>query len=85
MTSRFALLCLLALAFLPNPVPGWLRVGVAGLGLGSFLVGLLWPYTVGPLGSMPGAVASLVGAVMLMSAGIVSVALGRHAEPSRGV
>ncbi len=56
-----ALLAILVLAILHNPIPAWIRVGIAGLAVGSFLLGMLWPYVVGPLGALPGAIASLVG------------------------
>ena len=45
----------LALAALENPIGRWLRTGVAGVALGGFVLGLAWPYVVGPLGAGPGA------------------------------
>ena len=45
----------LALAALENPIGRWLRTGVAGVALGCFVLGLAWPYVVGPLGAGPGA------------------------------
>jgi hypothetical protein len=81
------LLGILALGIVHNPVPVWVRVGLAGLGLGALLVGLVWPYLLGPLGADPGALAVTVGALMLVVAGIIALAwrhAGRHAghDPS---
>ena len=49
----------LALAALQNPIGRWLRTGVAGVALGAFVLGLAWPYVVGPLGAGPGALLGL--------------------------
>ena len=73
------LLVTLALALVTNPIPVWVRVGLAGLGLGALLLGLVWPYAIGPLGAGPGALIVVVGALALVVAGCVALAADRHA------
>lgn len=74
-----AILAVLVLAVVKNPVPAWLRLGLPGLGLGALLLGLLWPYVFGPLGAQPGAFVSMLGSVMLIGVGIATLVLDRHA------
>ena len=69
----------LALAALENPIGRWLRTGVAGVALGGFVLGLAWPYVVGPLGAGPGALLAWVSGLVLFVAGIVSLLVLRHA------
>ena len=69
----------LALAALQNPIGRWLRTGVVGVALGSFVLGLAWPYVVGPLGAGPGALLAWVSGLVLFVAGIVSLLVLRHA------
>jgi hypothetical protein len=69
----------LALAVLENPIGRWLRTGVAGVALGGFVLGLAWPYVVGPLGAGPGALLAWVSGLVLFVAGIVSLLVLRHA------
>ena len=45
----------LALGVVKTTVPAWLRTGVLGLALGGLLIGLTWPYAIGPLGAGIGA------------------------------
>jgi hypothetical protein len=83
------------LGVVQNPVPTWLRLGIPGVALGSLLVGLIWPYLFGPLGGRPGLFVSLVGALLLLAAGLLCLVadrLGsdaddgaRHAPPGRPV
>lgn len=79
------LLVVLVLALVHNPIPVWVRVGLSGLGLGSLLVGLVWPYLVGPLGSGPGVLIVVGGALLLGVAGVVAIATDRHVGAERGV
>ena len=79
------LLAVLALAVVKNPVPAWARLGIPGLAFGSLLVGMLWPYVLGPLGPLAGAYLSLIGAVVLIVAAIASLASDRHAPTHTGV
>jgi hypothetical protein len=69
----------LALAVLQNPIGRWLRTGVAGVALGAFVLGLAWPYVVGPLGAGPGAMLAWLSGLVLFVAGIVSLLVLRHA------
>lgn len=78
-------LAVLALALLPNPVPPWLRAGVAGLALGGLLLGLVWPYVVGPLGGQIGALGEAVAALVLLLGGTFAVRPARHGTPPPGV
>ncbi len=71
-----------ALAAMPNRVSAWFRSGVLGLILGSLVLGLAWPYALGPLGAGPGVVLVVVAGFMLVGAGLTGVATSRHrAEP----
>lgn len=80
------LLAVLALALAVDRVPLWIRVGLPGLGLGSLLIGLVWPYLlVSQLDAGPGAVAILVGAILLGSAGVIALTDDRHRSPDRAV
>lgn len=74
------MLAVLALAVARTRVPAWLRLGLPGLVLSSLLVGLLWPYLLGPLGALPGAYLSLAGAIILGAAGVAALVTDRHAR-----
>ncbi len=80
-----AAVAIAALAGVPNRAPVWLRAGVAGLLLGAFVIGLLWPYVVGPLGAAVGSLVSLVGAMVLTIAGVAALWRSRHATGEPGV
>lgn len=81
-----AILGSLGLALIDNRVPVWIRTGIAGLGLGALLLGLVWPYlTLPSLGAGPGSVIAAIGAVGLVASGILALVADRHAEPSRPV
>jgi hypothetical protein len=80
-----ALLAVLGLAFVPNPIPLWVRVGLPGLGLGALLIGLIWPYLVGLPGRGPGVLVVGLGALILIVAGIVALAADRHGPEARAV
>ena len=81
-----AILASLGLAVIDNKVPVWIRTGIAGLGLGALLLGLVWPYlTLPSLGAGPGAVIAAIGAAGLVVSGILALVADRHAEASRSV
>ena len=81
-----ALLAVLAMALIKNPLPVWLRVGVPGLGLGALLLGLTWPYVFSSvLGPQLGVYAVAAGAVLLMVAGVVAIWSDRHETETRPV
>jgi hypothetical protein len=73
-----AVVATVVLAIVPNPVPSWIRVGLAGTILGTFLLGLVWPYIFGFSITGPGAYAVGVGAAALLAAGIASLVTDRH-------
>lgn len=75
-----AIVAINALDQVTSRIPLWLRAGIPGLGFGALLLGLVWPYVIGPLGADPGAVVVTVGALVLVVAGIVGIAADRHAE-----
>ena len=73
-------LAILALGIMRTKVPVWLWAGVLALGLGGMLVGLAWPYQLGPLGADVGViVVGLGGLALLVGGGITSWAT-RHVE-----
>jgi len=79
------LLTVLGLALVRNPVPLWIRGGLAGLGLGALLLGLVWPYLLGLPGTGPGVLVVAVGAIILGVAGVVALVMDRHATEDRAV
>lgn len=79
------LVATLGLSTLVNPIPTWIRTCCVGLALGGLLVGLTWPYLLGPLGAGPGVLAILVGGVVLGVAGILDLVAARHATPASAV
>lgn len=79
------LLAVLALALTSNPIPLWVRVGLPGLGLGALLLGLVWPYLLGPLGSSAGVLIVSIGAACLAVAGLLALVGDRHAGVDRAV
>lgn len=74
------MLVVLGLAVARTRVPAWLRLGLPGLVLSALLVGLLWPYLLGPLGPLPGAYLSLAGAIILGAAAVAALITDRHAR-----
>ena len=81
-----AILANLGLALIDNKIPVWIRTGIAGLGLGALLLGLVWPYlTLPSLGAGPGAVIAAIGAAGLVVSGILALVADRHAEAARPV
>ena len=73
------LLVVLALGIIRTAVPAWLRTGVLGLAAGGILIGLAWPYVVGPLGSDVGVTVIVLGGVALGIGGVVGSWATRHA------
>lgn len=86
--SRVLLLLLvvvaLAMAILPNRVPGWLRTGVAGLVLGGLLLGIVWPYLLDGASAI-GTLAEAAAALLLVIGGLLVVRPQRHAEDDPAV
>ncbi len=79
------LLAVLGLGVVPNRVPTWIRTGVLGLSAGGILVGLAWPYVVGPLGADIGLILALVGGIALGVGGILATWATRHAPGESSV
>ena len=80
-----ALLVVLALGILANPVPNWIRSGVAGMILGALSIGLTWPYLFALPGAQAGALIIVAGAALLLLAGVAAIATDRHARTDRPV
>ncbi len=70
----------LALAVVKTTVPAWLRTGVLGLALGGLLMGLTWPYAIGPLGADIGAMLATLGGLALVVGGGLALWSDRHAD-----
>lgn len=79
------LLALLAIGLARIDVPMRIRTGIGGLGLGALVLGLVWPYVLGPLGSGPGAQIVGVGAMALVVSGLLAIVVDRgdHHEVDR--
>jgi hypothetical protein len=76
-----AIVTLLAIAVVPSPrIPTWLAFGVVGLGLGALLIGLAWPYVVGPLGAQIGVLIVMIGGATLVAGGALTTWASRHLE-----
>jgi hypothetical protein len=75
-------LALLAINGVPNPIPGWIRAGVAPLLIGGALFGLDWAYQTRPYSDGLGVTLLLVASLVLVAGGLVGARSGRHpAEP----
>lgn len=80
-----AVLALLAMAVVPSRIPAWLAFGVGGLGLGGLLLGLAWPYVVGPLGAGVGTLLVAMAGLALVAGGTLTMWLSRHADDEPAV
>ncbi len=70
---------MLSISVLPNGIPVSIRSGSAGLALGVFSLGLVWPYLVyGPLGAGIGVWVVTLGSLVLTGTGIASAWRDRH-------
>jgi hypothetical protein len=74
-----AVLLTLGLGVVKTTVPAWLRTGVLGLALGGLLIGLTWPYAIGPLGADIGAMLVTLGGLALAVGGGLALWSDRHA------
>jgi hypothetical protein len=76
----------LIVSVIPNGIPVSIRSGLAGLALGIFSLGLVWPYLVyGPLGAGIGVWVVAIGALVLTGTGIASAWRDRHATSDESV
>ena len=73
-----SLLGVLALALRRGPLSPWISSGILGLVFGGLLLGLAWPYLVGPLGADVGLTLTALGAVALLIGGVVTLWATRH-------
>jgi hypothetical protein len=80
-----AVLLTLGLGVVKTTVPAWLRTGVLGLALGGMLIGLTWPYAIGPLGADIGAMLATLGGLALVAGGALALWSDRHAGPGQPV
>ena len=77
---------ILIVSVIPNGIPVSIRSGLAGLALGIFSLGLVWPYLVfGPLGAGIGVWVVALGALVLTGTGIASAWHDRHAATDESV
>jgi len=74
------LLVVLGFEIMRVRIPAWLRTGIPGLILGGLLVGLVWPYVIGPVGADVGAMVVGLGGVALVIGGVVASWATRHDE-----
>jgi hypothetical protein len=73
------LLAVLGIGVMRTPVATWIWAGVAGLVLGSLVIGLTWPYLVGRLGADVGVLIAALGGLALVIGGVVTSWATRHA------
>jgi hypothetical protein len=72
------LLAILALSVIRSRIPAWVASGVVGLVSGALLIGLVWPYVIGPLGAEVGVLAVGLGGVALLLGGLIASWASRH-------
>ncbi len=80
-----AALALLAINAIPNPIPTWIRAGVAPLLIGGVLFGLDWAYQTRPYSDGLGVTLLLIAAIVLVVGGILGVRPVRHQAAPPGV
>jgi hypothetical protein len=68
-----------ALAVLPSRLADWLRHGILGLAVGSFILGITWHRLVGATGSQLGVILEATGALLLLIGGILAIVRDRGA------
>ena len=73
-----ATLGLLAVNGIPNPIPSWIRAGLAPLAIGGILFGLDWAYQTRPYSDGLGVTLLLVAGLVLMTGGMIGVGSRRH-------
>ena len=66
-----------ALAILPSRLADWLRHGILGLVVGSFILGITWNRLVGATGSQLGVILEATGALLLVIGGILAIVRDR--------
>ena len=69
-----------ALAILPSRLADWLRHGILGLAVGSFILGLTWYRLAGASGGQIGVILEGTGALLLLIGGILAIVRDRGAD-----
>jgi hypothetical protein len=72
------LVALGSLAMAGERLPRWARPGLPALVLAGLVIGLTWPYLMGPFGAMIGSWVALAGALLLVAGGALDLRSGRH-------
>jgi hypothetical protein len=73
-----ALVGLGSFAMAGERLPRWARPGLPALILAGLVVGLVWPYLMGPLGAMVGSWVAVAGSLLLVVGGALDLRTGRH-------
>lgn len=68
-----AALPVILLAIAAERVPPWLRLGVVPIAYGGLVVGLAWPYVLGPIGGAPAPLVAVAASLALVVVGALSV------------
>jgi hypothetical protein len=79
------ILAVLATSIVRNPIPSWIRTGLGGLAVGALLLGLTWPYLLGPLDAAPGVLIDAIGAIALIVSGTLALVTDRQSEAGQPV
>ena len=76
---------LFGLALIADRLPRWARLGLPSIGLAGLLIGLAWPYLVGPFDASVGVYVVAVGAILMIAGGLLDRIMSRHVEPAASV
>jgi hypothetical protein len=76
---------LFGLALIADRLPPWARLGLPSIGLAGLLIGLAWPYLLGPFDASVGVYVVAVGAILMIAGGLLERITSRHAEPAASV
>ncbi len=80
-----AVLAIGILTIIPNRIPRWFTGGLAPIVLGAIILGLSWPYALGPLGTRFGLLLDIAAAIVLVVGGTLRLAPWRHGGPGPAV
>ena len=76
---------LFGLALIADRLPRWARLSLPSIGLAGLLIGLAWPYLVGPFDASVGVYVVAVGAILMIAGGLLDRIMSRHVEPAASV
>lgn len=68
-----AALPVILLATAADRVPPWIRLGVVPIAYGGLVIGLAWPYVLGPIGGAPAPLAAVAASLALVVVGALAV------------